>query len=242
MNKRRRLGQHLLIDTNVLNVIIENANIRKDEVVYEIGTGNGILTAELCKRAGKVMSCEIDRDITIIKDLARYDNLMLLHGDGFKFDVNFDVFVSNLPYSRSRRAVEWLATKKFDRAIVMLQKEFASKILSSQGSNYRAISALAQHCFNMDAVMHVGKNSFNPRPKVDSVLLKIVPQHKVDINIVKALKLLFSYRGKRISNVIRKFKINDINIDKRVEQLTPNEAIELAGIIDQRQKQLLQSI
>lgn len=247
MNRRRRLGQHLLVDSNVLNAILDSAKLGKDEVVYEIGTGNGILTVELCKRAGSVISCDVDKDMITAAEgiLGKYDNLALLHDDGFKFDVTFDVFMSNLPYSKSRRALEWLATRKFNRAVVMVQKEFAMKILSNSGSNYRAVSALAQHCFDMQIIMNVGRNSFIPKPRVDSILLKIVQKRRVDSDVVKALKFLFSYRGKKVSSVARKFKIRDINnidIDKRIEQLTSSEAIGLATMIEQKQKQLLQTI
>ena len=237
--KRKRLGQHLLIDSKVLNAILNSAEIGK-EVVYEIGTGDGFLTAELCKRADKVISCEVDKDMIAVAEehLEKYDNLILLHGDGFAFDGSFDVFVSNLPYAKSRKAVEWLATRRFDRAVVMVQKEFARKILANHGSNYRAISALAQHCFHIDIIMHVGKESFNPQPKVDSVLLKIVQKDKVGNDVVKALKLLFSYRGKKVNSVAKKFKIRSTNVEKRIEQLTPSEAIGLARMIGQKQRLL----
>ena len=237
--KRRKLGQHFLVDSNVLNVILDNMGIGK-EVVYEIGTGNGILTAELCKRAGRVISSEVDKAfIAVAEDLLRkYDNLTLVNGDGFIFDGSFDLFVSNLPYSKSRKAIEWLATRRFDRAIVMVQKEFAIKILSNHGNNYRAVSALAQHCFKTDIIMHVGKESFDPEPKVDSVLLKIVQKDRVDSSVVKALKLLFSFRGKKVNSVARKFKMRNVDVDKRVEQLTPVEAVGLARIIEQKQRLL----
>ncbi|MEM2761050.1 MAG: rRNA adenine N-6-methyltransferase family protein [Nitrososphaerales archaeon] len=232
MKKRRRLGQHLLVDTNVLNVILDTVDLRRNEIVYEIGTGNGMLTAELCKRAGKVISCEIDKTMVPSKDLGKYDNLTLLHGDGFTFDFSFDVFVSNLPYSKSRKAIEWLAKKKFNRAVIMVQKEFTTKMLSEHGRSYRAISALAQYCFYIDIIMNVGRNSFRPRPEVDSTLLRLMPKNRVNDGLIKSLKLLFSYRGKKLRAITRKFKI-DTNIDKRVEQLTPTEAVGLATIIEQ---------
>lgn len=229
----------MLVDTNVLQIIVDSADITKKEVVYEIGTGNGVLTDELCKRAGRVISCEIDKSI-IPKELEKYENLTLLYGDGFTFNGSFDVFVSNLPYSKSRKAIEWLATKKFDRGVIMVQKEFANKILAKRGSNYRAISALAQYCFDIDIIGNVNRNAFQPRPRVDSVLLKIIPQHNVSEGIIKALKLLFAYRGKKVRNVIKKFKIENIDLQRRVEQLTPEEAIEMASMIER--KQLLQTL
>ncbi len=241
MNKRRLLGQHILVDSDVLSKILDYAEIGKKDVVFEVGTGNGILTTELCKRANKVISCEVDNKFfeKARKTLSEYSNIVLIKGDGFKTDYDFDVFVSNLPYSKSRTAIEWLAEKDFDRAVVMVQKEFAAKLLAKDVSNYRAVSALAQYCFNIEQVMHITKDSFYPRPKVDSVLLKITKRQKVNRDIVQSLKLLFSFKGKKVSGVLRRFKI-DIKSDKRVERLSPEEAVRLAEII--ARERLLQTI
>lgn len=241
MNRRRLLGQHMLVDSDVLSKILDYAEIEKKDVVFEVGTGNGILTAELCKRANKVVSCEVDNKLfeKARKTLSEYTNLVLVKGDGFKTDYSFDVFVSNLPYSKSREAIEWLAERDFDRAIVMVQREFAAKLLTKDASDYRAVSALAQYCFNIEQVMRIAKDSFHPRPKVDSVLLKITKKQKVSKNIVQSLKLLFSFKGKKVSGALRKFKI-DIKNDKRVERLSPEEAVRLAEII--AKERLLQTI
>ena len=229
MNKRRLLGQHVLIDNDILHQILDAAELDRNEIVFEIGTGNGNLTAELCKRAKRVISCEVDEDLSkkAQNSLSKYNNLLLVNGDGFKTDHDFDVFVSNLPYSKSRTAVEWLAVRDFDRAIVMVQREFAAKLLANSGKNYRAVSALAQYCFDIEPLMQVSKNSFYPRPKVDSVLLKIVKKRKVSKDVIRGLKLLFSFRGKKLSSVGRKFGFSE-NSDIRVERLSAEQAIRLA--------------
>lgn len=241
MNKRRLLGQHMLIDNGILRTIADYAELDRNDVVFEIGTGNGELTAELCKRAKRVISYEVDEQLNkeAQNTLGKHSNLILINGDGFKANHDFDVFVSNLPYSRSRVTIEWLAERDFDRAIVMVQKEFAAKLLASNGKNYRAVSALAQHCFDIEQIMQVGKNSFYPRPKVDSVLLKIVKKRKVSKDVVRALKFLFSFRGKKLSSVGRKLGINE-NSDMRVERLSPEEAVRLAEKI--AQERLLQTV
>lgn len=243
MNKRRLLGQHMLVDSDVLNKIIDCAKLSSKDVVFEVGTGNGILTAELCKRANKVVSCELDRELAkkARKTLDKYSNFVLINSDGFKTNYDFNVFVSNLPYSKSRTAIEWLAERDFDRAVVMVQKEFAAKLLAKHGSNYRAISALAQYCFDIEQVTHVSKNSFHPKPKVDSVLLILRKKQKVSKDTIRSLKLLFSFKGKKVGSVVRKFMIDtDLRSDKRVERLSPQEAIRLAEII--AQERLLQAI
>jgi 16S rRNA (adenine1518-N6/adenine1519-N6)-dimethyltransferase len=235
MNKRRLLGQHMLVDSYILKKILDCADISKEDVVFEVGTGNGILTAELCKRANKVISCEVDSELVkkAQKALGKYSNLLLLNNDGFKVNNGFNVFVSNLPYSKSRTAIEWLAERGFDRAVVMVQKEFAAKLLAKDNKNYRAVSAIAQYCFDIEQVMRVGKNSFYPRPEVDSVLLKMTKKRKVSKDTIRSLKLLFSFKGKKASSALRKFKIDKNLSYKRIERLSPEEAVRLAEIVAQ---------
>ena len=242
MNKRRLLGQHVLIDSNLLRSIADYAELDRNDVVFEIGTGNGNLTAELCKRAKSVISCEVDEDLSkkAQNSLSKYNNLLLVNGDGFKTDHDFDVFVSNLPYSKSRTAVEWLAVRDFDRAIVMVQKEFAAKLLANNGNSYRAVSALAQYCFDIEPLMQVGKNSFSPKPKVDSVVLKMIKRRKVGREVIRELKHLFSFRGRKVRSAARKLGISESFSDKRVERLSPEEAVRLAERI--AQERLLQTI
>lgn len=232
----------MLIDDNILKKIIDTAEVGKIDIVFEVGTGNGILTAELCKRAYRVVSCEVDNELVRIarRNLTKCRNLVLVNGDGFNTDYDFNVFVSNLPYSKSRAAIEWLAEKDFERAVVLVQKEFAAKLFSERGSNYRAVSALAQYCFGMKQVMHVDKNAFRPRPKVDSILLHIISKHKVNRDTIRSLKLLFSFRGKKVSSALKYFKIDENLSDKRVEKLTAEEAVRLAEKL--ARERLLQTI
>src|SRR5262245_45010095 len=139
----------MLADPRVLAGIIDAATLSGNEIVVEGGTGSGILTAELCKVAKGVISFEVDKNLyCLAKTRLQFQNLELVNSDLFKTrDLGFDVFVSNLPYSRSRDAIEWLATKRFKRAIVMVQQEFVEKLVAGPGSrNYRAISALASNC------------------------------------------------------------------------------------------------
>src|SRR3990172_6143191 len=130
MIKRQRLGQHFLHSQSVAKKIVEAACITKKDVVLEIGTGKGILVPLLCEKAGHVVSIESDLELyNIAKEkFSDIANLTLLHGDGFESDAKFTIFVSNLPYSKSRDALEWLVRKKFRQAVVMVQKEFFEKI------------------------------------------------------------------------------------------------------------------
>jgi len=228
--KTQRLGQHFLADRSVLERIVQACDLRGAEIVCEAGTGTGVLTRELCKRAGRVVSYEVDRGLFRRAKSMEEPNLKLVNGDIFKEkDVAFDMFVSNLPYSQSRQAFEWLAVRKFDRAIVMVQKEFAEKLRARPGErNYRAMSAIASHCFSIDPLFDVGAGAFEPRPKVDSTVLKITPVRTASKQQVRNANLLFSKRNKKASTVATKMGVKADFGQRRVFQLEPAEIMELA--------------
>ena len=95
-----------------------------------------------------------------------YPNLVLEYGDGFDSDHSFSIFVSNLPYSKSRFALEWLLQKRFSRAVIMVQKEFAEKLSSDE--EHKAVSVLANYGFRIKFLMNVKKSNFSPAPKAVS--------------------------------------------------------------------------
>ncbi len=225
----------MLIDTKVLADVIDAAKIRENEIVCEAGTGRGILTAELCRHALKVISYEVDKVLYAeARKRLRYPNLELINSDLFKTEsLQFDTLVSNLPYSRSRDALEWLAGQNFGRAVVMVQREFADKLSAAPGErNYRAISVLAKHCFRIEELFSVSRKSFEPQPFVESVVLRLVPVNTLDREMVKALNLLFSRRNKKASSVAAKAGVEDIDSgDKRIDQLSPDRIVQLAGLM-----------
>ena len=152
MNKRKRLGQHFLKSKTIAKSIVSNAKITRNDVVLEVGTGRGILIPYMCKNAQKVYSIESDRSLYIsAKSNFDYPNLILEHADGFNSGHDFSIFISNLPYSKSRFAIEWLLQKKFLRAVVMVQAEFAEKLASKE--EHKAISVLANHGFRIKFLM-----------------------------------------------------------------------------------------
>ena len=171
MRKRQRLGQHFLKSRIVAKKIVDAAEITKKDVVLEIGTGHGILVLLLCEKAKEVISIEADYTLykNAIEKFSDIDNLKLIHADGFKSSQTFSIFVSNLPYSKSRDAMEWLIQKKYLRAVVMVQKEFYEK-LTARGKDRKAVSILVDYTNEIEKISNVNKNNFNPPPKVDSVV------------------------------------------------------------------------
>jgi 16S rRNA (adenine1518-N6/adenine1519-N6)-dimethyltransferase len=229
----------MLVDRRILAKITSAAYIGKDEIVLEAGTGQGILTAELCKYAKQVISYEID--IKLYRKvqeqlLSQFKNLELVNADLFKTkDPHFfDVFISNLPYSRSRDAIEWLSTQEFDRAILMVQEEFADKLAARPGSkNYRAISALAAHCFAIEKLFKVRRESFEPQPKVESSIIRIIPINAITREVIRNINLLFSRRNKKVSSVAAEIGIIiDANYgSKKIDELEPRHLVRIAELI-----------
>ena len=229
----------MLVDRRILAKITSAAYIGKDEIVLEAGTGQGILTAELCKYAKQVISYEID--IKLYRKvqeqlLSQFKNLELVNADLFKTkDPHFfDVFISNLPYSRSRDAIEWLSTQEFDRAILMVQEEFADKLDARPGSkNYRAISAIAAHCFAIEKLFKVRRESFEPQPKVESSIIRIIPINAITREGIRNINLLFSRRNKKVSSVAAEIGIIiDANYgSKKIDELEPRHLVQIAELI-----------
>ncbi len=227
-NRRQRLGQHFLKSQNIAQKIVDSAQITSKDVVLEIGTGPGILTPLLSGVAKSVTTIEADESLysDAILKFSKIPNLEIMFGDGFGLDVDFTIFVSNLPYSESKRAIEWLAQKKFKRAVIMVQQEFADKLIT-KGRDIRAISVIADHCFDIEKIIKVGKGNFSPPPKVDSVVLRLVPKKQVTQNLIDSVEKLFSQRRKTISNIAKSFG-KSIQSDKRLEELHTSEIIKIA--------------
>ena len=228
MIKRKLLGQHFLNSKSIAELIVTEAEISKTDVVFEIGTGLGILTPLLCKNAKKVISVDADENL-IRKAKSRFnqfDNLTLKSGDGFKKKDEFSIFISNLPYSRSKDAIEWLAQNSFSHGVIMVQKEFAEKLVATS-KNRRAISIIATYAFDIKKISNVGKNNFSPPPKIDSVILKISKKTILNKKLILTINNIFSYRRKTVKNILKQFN-KQSKIEKRVDDLSGDEIINLA--------------
>lgn len=229
MIKRKQLGQHFLNSSTVAKSIISDAEISKQDIVYEIGTGLGILTPLLCEKAKKVISIDLDENLVRHAKIKFFDieNLILKSGDGFKNTDPFTIFVSNLPYSKSKDAIEWLAQTSFSHGVIMVQKEFADKLLAKSSKNRKAISIIATHAFEITMLSKVSRNNFSPPPKVDSVLLKIVKKNNLKKDLILTIHKIFSYRRKTVKNILKQFDIETV-MDKRVDDLSGDEIITIA--------------
>jgi 16S rRNA (adenine1518-N6/adenine1519-N6)-dimethyltransferase len=240
-NHNRSLGQHFLVDGNMVKKIIALSKLDSNDVVYEVGSGGGILTNELCKTSKFVHSFEIDPYLYYnCKSKLPYRNLNLHNLDGFNMiSVRFDVFFSSLPYNESRHAFSWLCQKDFKKGILLVQREFVEKLVSSPGDkNYRAISIISQYRFYIRVLLDVPRSSFSPQPRVDSVLIEISPRRPpLSKKIIDDVQFLLSFRKKNISFLLKYFKKSVENngvfdfsriIDKKLGQLSVDQIYQLS--------------
>lgn len=237
-----RLGQHLLVSPSMADRIVAASELRPQDSVVEIGTGEGVLTGRIAQHARTVRSFELDRNFyqKAKSALSGFQNVDLILGDAFRQGSvsAFDVCVTNLPYSESLKFIKWLATRpgRFRLSVAMLQKEFAEKITSAPGrDSYRAVSVLAQLSFEMETLFSVGPGEFVPQPRVRSMVLRFRPKREnrwpvIETTDITLLNSLFSFRGRRLSSALQKIEgnrelssITKELVVKRVETMSPKE-------------------
>ena len=189
---QKKFGQNFLIDTHVLDKIIQAAGVTKEDMVLEIGPGIGTMTQYLAEAAGRVVAVEIDGSLIPIlqETLAGYDNITLIHDDILKVDIRALAHrynggrpikvVANLPYYITTPIIMGLFESHVpvDNITVMVQKEVADRMQEGPGSkDYGALSLAVQYYAQPYIVANVPPNGFIPRPRVGSAVIS--PPHKL---------------------------------------------------------------
>ena len=194
LSPKKSLGQNFLVDPRVQERIVAAAGLSSEDVVVEIGAGLGALTARLVDVAGKVIAIERDARLAEILrlELASRSNIDIVTGDALEFDVTAAaaaarrplVVVGNLPYVVTSpvlfATIEAAAGGQVvDRAIFMVQKEFAQRMLSPPGSReYGRLSVMVQQSAQAEILFHVGAGAFLPPPAVTSTVVHIRPRRR----------------------------------------------------------------
>ena len=228
MSIQKKLGQNFLNSKSIAKFIVDSATISKNNTVYEIGIGKGILTPYLCEQSKNVIS--VEKDLNLYEEskvkFSKIKNLKIIHGDGFKQNEKFDIFVSNLPYSESKKAIQWMLMEKFQHGIVMVQYDFAKKLLAHDNDR-KAISVLAQSGFEMKILKTIGKENFTPKPKINSSIMSFTRKHTFSKELIQSVNLMFSFRRKKLQNIGKKLGL-EIKSDQRLEEMSNNEIIKFA--------------
>ena len=229
---KTKLGQNFLIDPNIAQLEVDYADIKKDDIVLEVGPGRGILTNILAKSVEKVIAVEIDKNLLESLKETLPSNVTLIHSDVLKLDFEnlpkFNKVVSNLPYQISSPFTFKLLDYSFDLAILAYQKEFAERIVAKPGSKkYSRLSVNVYYKSECSLLRIVSKSVFYPIPKVDSAIVKLVPRKTPAFCVENEkffkdfVNVIFSHRRKKIKNIIKdKYDChlnNSFYEDKRVD-------------------------
>jgi len=255
LRARKRLGQHFLIDNEVLQQILSAAELTTDDIVMEIGPGLGILTRELAQRAKQVMAVELDDKLAdfLRQEMASFPNVRVISGDILKIDPS-DLLpaperyklVANLPYYITSPVLRHFleATLKPDLIVVMVQKEVAEAIAAGPGK--RSLLSISVQFYGRPTIISkVPAESFYPAPEVDSAILRIdlYPEPAVAVDDVdsffKTVRAGFASPRKQLANslsyglrlpktdVINVLEKANISSQRRAETLTLEEWAQL---------------
>lgn len=225
---RKKYGQNFLVDTHMLEKIVDCAQLTKEDCVLEIGPGIGTMTQYLAERAGKVIAVEIDGDlIPILKDtLSAYDNVTIIHQDILKVNLNQLVkehvagegeevkyksvkVVANLPYYITTPIIMNLLEKKvpLDNITIMVQKEVAERMRVGPGTkDYGALSLAVQYYAKPEVMVNVPPECFMPRPKVASTVIRLTLYAEPPIKVsdpeymFRLIRASFNQRRKTLAN------------------------------------------
>ena len=225
-NFQKKFGQNFLIDTHVLEKIMNAAQISKDDCVVEVGPGIGTMTQYLAERAGHVVAVEIDKAlIPILSDtLSAYDNVEVINEDILKVDLNRLVqeknggrpikVVANLPYYITTPIIMGLFESHvpLQSITIMVQKEVADRMQVGPGTkDYGALSLAVQYYAEPYVVANVPPNCFMPRPKVGSAVIRLTKYKDAPIKVTnekllfQLIRASFNQRRKTLQNGIKNF-------------------------------------
>lgn len=220
---QKKYGQNFLIDTGVLNRIIDAAKITGEDCVLEIGPGIGTMTQRLAEQAGKVVAVEIDKNlIPILEDtLSGYDNVTLINEDILKMDIHKIVeeknsgrpvkVVANLPYYITTPIIMELFESHvpLESITVMVQKEVADRMQVGPGTkDYGALSLAVQYYAKPEIITNVPPNCFIPRPNVGSAVIRLTRYEEPPVQVADETKLFaliraaFNQRRKTLVNAL----------------------------------------
>lgn len=234
----KNLGQNYLIDRNKRDQIIDFGNITKKDIILEIGPGIGTLTCELSSKAKKVIAIEQDPTIfDILKERLENENITnveLINDDALNVDFpEFNKIISNLPYQISSPITFKFLEYDFDTAILMYQKEFANRMKGKVGTkDYSRLSAMLYFKCEVELLTNVSAESFIPKPKVDSTVIKLSPKipefegelSKLAISEIneddfrtysKFTKALFQHKNKKARNALIDSRHEVSSLDKK---------------------------
>ncbi|HTL39444.1 MAG TPA: 16S rRNA (adenine(1518)-N(6)/adenine(1519)-N(6))-dimethyltransferase RsmA [Methylomirabilota bacterium] len=233
------LGQNFLVDEEILQGIMEEAEIKPTDLILEVGPGLGTLTEELLKRGARITAIEKDEKLIPIlnKNLKKYPNAKIISGDILRFNLSNQIsgsykVVANIPYYLTSKLFQYFLEQKNkpESLILMVQKEVGERVTATAGE-LSILGISVQVYADAEIILDVPKTSFWPVPEVDSVVLKIIPKLKYpnlkdEKLFFRILKIAFAGKRKQIHNTLAsglklsKEEVNDLLKKAGIEPTT----------------------
>lgn len=220
----KSLGQNFIIDPEVCPKMADMLAADSNMGVLEIGPGIGVLTKELCKRAGKVVAVELDKRLfpVLEETLKEFSNFELVEGDALKLNLNSLIsdrlggfsrikICANLPYYITSPIIMKLLESRLpaEEIVVMVQKEAAQRLCAEVGTRESgAVTVAVNYYAKAETLFEVDKSRFYPQPKIDSAVIKLSPREKPPIEIADEkrffaiVRAAFSQRRKTALNCL----------------------------------------
>ena len=252
---RKRFGQNFLQDQGVIYSIVALINPSPDMHVIEIGPGLGALTRPLLSNLDRLDLLEIDRDLVAYWNQENLNGLTVIEGDALKF--NFDEWaqnrssktglckvVGNLPYNSSSPLLFHLvsAAADIDEQVFMLQAEVVERMVAKAGSSdFSRLSVMLQARYDMELVLEVPPEAFDPAPKVNSAVVKMIPRRDFNLSqsqwnaLEKIVAAAFSQRRKMLRTNLQSFservQLSEIELKARAQDISVDRYIEWAKVL-----------
>ena len=252
---KKSLGQNFLKDNNIINKIVDSINTNKDDLIIEIGPGDGSLTKELVKKDSDVLCFEIDERLKKSLESIDSKHLNIIFDDFLRVNLKDYIsdkykrlfFVGNLPYYITTAIINKIVLESNPyEIIIMIQKEVAERFMAKPKTReYNSLSIFLQYNFDIEKVCDVSKNCFEPKPKVDSMVIKLKKkEEKIFVKneelFYKLIKDSFKQKRKNLRNNLGNYDLDTIekelsktnkSLKSRAEELTIEEFANISNKI-----------
>ena len=248
---KKSLGQNFLVDTTIVNRIIDSVSVNDGEKIIEVGPGIGYLTTKLKSFNSDLTCFEIDLDTKNYLDKLVDDKTKVIYNDFMKVDLN-DYYskddkihvIANIPYYITTPIIERIIDSKLDilDMTLMVQKEVADRLSSKpKTSEYGYITVYLNYYFDVKKLFNVDKNCFNPVPKVDSAIIQLKKKDKLKVNeevFFKLIKDSFKLKRKNLRNNLKEYDLDkissvlakyDMTLANRAEELSLEVFVDIAN-------------
>jgi 16S rRNA (adenine1518-N6/adenine1519-N6)-dimethyltransferase len=218
------LGQNFMTDSSIFPRLSEYSELTDKDTVLDAGAGFGFLTLFLANKCKRVLAIEKDKRVAqVLRERVRaFNNITVLEADVLKAEIPFfNKVISIPPYYLSSQLVVWLLDQVFDSAVLIVQKEFAKRLVTPVGSEgYGWLSVVSCQHAKVELLDAVPKWMFYPEPEVNSIIIKLRPLSNEPFSVknqalfLRLTKWLFTQRNKKLANALAPFIRSELKIEK----------------------------